>query len=124
MLMLCEPIKLTGDTVVEKRRGLRIQQSRPIKVFEGLSGRFYGGQTSDVSATGLRIELPVGTPVRSGSILNIHVGLSTGGQPLANRREMMPARVVWVDRRSAFSRGRLQAGVELLANISAHADAA
>ena len=108
---------------VERRRGLRIRQNRPIKVLEPTSARYFGGQTSDISATGLRIELPVSAPVRPGKVLSIHVGLSLAGESLANRRQMIPAKVVWVDR-SQGGTGKLTAGIEFLATIAAHLDAA
>ena len=107
----------------ERRRGLRISQQRPVKVYEPWSTRYIGGQTHDVSATGLRIELPVSAPVVEGKLLSIHVGLSDQGESLANRRQMIPARVVWIERNEAQT-GRLTAGVEFLASIAAHLDAA
>ena len=107
----------------ERRRGLRISQHRPIKVYEPASGRYVGGQTEDVSTTGLRIELPASAPVVPGKILSIHVGLNAAGQMLANRRQMIPARVVWT-RRLMSDRAKLVAGVEFLASIAAHLDAA
>jgi hypothetical protein len=112
-----------GDGI-ERRRGLRISQARPIKVLEPTAGRFFGGQTHDVSATGLRIELPAKAPVRPGKLLTIHVGIGTGCEPLANRRQMIPARVVWVNRGDTDGAARLTAGVEFLASIAAHLDAA
>jgi hypothetical protein len=109
----------------ERRRGLRIQQSRPIKVYEPMVARYFGGQTSDVSATGLRVELPASMPLRPGKLLSVHVGLSKSGQALANRRQMIPARVVWVDRSQAgAAKPTVYAGVEFLASIAAHLDAA
>jgi hypothetical protein len=108
----------------ERRRGLRIRQNRPIKVFEPVASRYIGGQTADVSATGLRIELPLSAPVGVGRMLNVHVGLSSSGESLANRRQMIPARVVWIDRKHDEARGKLMAGVEFLASIAAHLDAA
>ncbi|HEY7088485.1 MAG TPA: PilZ domain-containing protein [Tepidisphaeraceae bacterium] len=110
-----------AESGAERRRGLRISQNRPIKVYEPWSSRYIGGQTHDVSATGLRIELPVSAPVQVGKLLSIHVGLSTQGDSLANRRQMIPARVVWVERGDS---ARLRAGVEFLASIAAHRDAA
>ena len=107
----------------ERRRGLRIHQNRPIKVFEASSARYLGGQTEDISATGLRIELPASAPVMPGKILSIHVGLSASGQSLANRRQMIPSRVIWV-KRSGGSSPKMIAGVEFLASIAAHLDAA
>jgi hypothetical protein len=108
----------------ERRRGLRIAQARPVKVFEHSSSRYFPGETKDVSATGLRIELPVSAPVRAGKLLSIHVGLSRNGETLANRRAMIPARVIWIDRSDATSNKTMTAGIEFLASIAAHLDAA
>lgn len=108
----------------ERRRGLRIRQHRPIKIFEPTTHRYFGGQTEDLSATGLRIELPLSTPVRPGKLVNVHVGLGEHGESLANRRKMIPARVVWVSRETDLSTGRLMAGIEFISSITAHLDAA
>ena len=107
----------------ERRRGLRVRQNRPVKVYEPGASRYFGGQTEDISTTGLRIELPAWAPVRAGETLSIHVGLSRRGETLANRRQMIPARVVWV-RREAGRKARLEVGVEFLSSIAAHLDAA
>jgi len=108
----------------ERRRGLRIRQHRPVKVYEPAGARYFGGQTGDISSTGLRIELPAFAPVREGETLSIHVGLSSQGQSLANRRHMLPARVVWVRRCGPLRQGTLEAGVEFLASTAAMLDAA
>jgi len=109
----------------ERRRGLRIQQNRPLKVYEPTSARYFGGQTCDISSTGLRIELPPSMPVIEGKVVTIHVGLNERGQALANRRTMIPAKIVWVDRSvDASNRPRVMAGVEFVASIAAHLDAA
>jgi hypothetical protein len=108
----------------ERRRGLRIAQHRPIKVYEPTAMRFIGGLTEDVSVTGLRITMPRYAPLREGSILNVHVGLDESGQPLANRREMMPARVVWVKRGGDMMNKALTAGIEWTASIAVRANAA
>src|SRR4051812_50036068 len=83
----------------ERRRGLRIRQTRPVKVFEPTGARYFGGQTEDVSTTGLRLELPLYANVRPGEMLSVHVGLSTKGERLANRRPMLPPGVGWGKRR-------------------------
>lgn len=124
MLVATEESNQTNEeSGSERRRGLRIHQNRPIKVFEPSSARYLGGQTEDISATGLRIELPASAPVVPGKILSIHVGLSAAGQSLANRRQMIPSRVIWV-KRSGGSSPKMIAGVEFLASIAAHLDAA
>jgi c-di-GMP-binding flagellar brake protein YcgR len=118
-----EVLHAAAESGTERRRGLRIRQNRPIKVYEPTTSRYFGGQTEDISATGLRVELPAFAPVRVGEILNIHVGLSQSGQTLANRRSMVPARVVWVNRARRID-GKLETGVEFLSSIAAHLDAA
>jgi hypothetical protein len=124
LLMSNEEVEMNDEPGSERRRGLRIRQQRPVKIFEPMAGRYFGGQTEDVSSTGLRIELPVSASVRPGESLNIHVGLNSVGQSLANRRQMLPARVVWVNRSGKNKTGRLEAGVEFLSSIAAHLDAA
>jgi hypothetical protein len=106
----------------ERRRGLRIRQDRPVKVYDANRGRYFGGRTCDVSTTGLRIELPAFAPVQTGETVNVHVGLSHAGNTLANRRAMMPARVVWIER-DAFT-GATEAGIEFVSEIEAHRRAA
>jgi hypothetical protein len=108
----------------ERRRGLRIQQERPVKIYVPAAGRYVGGRTRDVSSTGLRIELPLSTFIREGKLITIHVGPSDTGQTLANRRRMIPAKVVWIDRSSAATPNRLLAGLEFVSSIAAHLDAA
>ena len=129
MLLLSEPDRrvssMPREAATERRRGFRIRQARPVKVYEPTTSRYFGGQTEDVSATGLRVELPAYAPVREGDVLNIHVGLSPQtGQTLAHRRQMIPARVVWVSRDASRFGAKLEAGVEFLASIAAHLDAA
>jgi hypothetical protein len=108
----------------ERRRGLRIRQQRPVKVFDGHSARYMGGQTRDVSTTGMRLELPLSAPVVPGKVVSVHVGMSEQGSTLASRKRMMPVRVVWIDRTPDAESGRLLAGVEFLSSIAAHVDAA
>ena len=107
----------------ERRRGLRIEQNRPIKAFIPSAARFVGGRTRDISATGLRLELPRSTPLQTGSLLNLHVGLDSGGSPLVNRRQMLPARIVWIDRRESAG-STVLAGIEFIASMAVRADAA
>jgi hypothetical protein len=113
-----------GATPSERRRGLRIRQARPIKIYEPTVARYFGGQTEDISATGLRIELPLMAPIRAGRLLNVHVGMDDDARSLANRRSMIPARVVWVDRSSTPRSSRQIAGLEFLASLAAELHAA
>ena len=130
MLLIAQPHNDTKNKSAEavpseRRRGLRIRQNRPVKVYEPTTSRYFGGQTCDVSSTGLRIELPASMPVAEGKVVNIHVGLNEIGQALANRRSMIPAKIVWLERSVDGNRQpRLMAGVEFVASIAARRDAA
>jgi len=120
-----ETLPRLGAAGAERRRGLRITQNRPVKVYDPMSARYYGGQTCDVSSTGLRVELPAFMPVGEGTFITIHVGLNEKGQALANRRAMIPAKVVWLERSvDGSDRPRVMAGVEFVSSIAAHLDAA
>jgi hypothetical protein len=118
-----DDLDLHADAHAERRRGLRIRQARPIKVYEPSGAKYFGGVTGDISATGLRIELPASAALRPGKVVNVHVGTSTDGAALANRRHMIPAKVVWVAAAGA-SFGVMIAGVEFIPSIAAHLDAA
>jgi hypothetical protein len=125
MLMISEQMRLADtDSVIERRRGLRIEQDRPVKVLNPIGLKYFGGTTRDISSTGLRIEVPLSAPVQAGEELAVHVGLSDRGMSLANRRHMMRARVVWIDRSKGRKTGKMQLGVEFMASISAGLDAA
>jgi hypothetical protein len=126
-LVMCDPcgtdsVDAMTLAAAERRRGLRIRQARPIRVYEPSGARYFGGQTEDISATGLRIELPASVQIDPGRVVSIHVGMNRNGSILPNRRQMMPARVVWVDR--SLSRSFAVVGVEFMASIAAHLDAA
>src|SRR3954452_7206696 len=105
-----------NDSHCERRRGLRVRQARAVKVYEGGNGRYFGGETEDLSATGLRICLPADARLRPGKMITVHVGSA------ATARQMIPAKVVWVDRGQSME--FLTAGIEFLASIAAHLDAA
>ena len=53
--MLClaqREVHTEVNAVTERRRGLRISQDRPIRVFESAANQFIAGETRDISATG------------------------------------------------------------------------
>lgn len=107
----------------ERRRGLRVSQARPVKVLDAMGGRTIVGETVNVSATGLQVSLPPEASLQVGEVLGIAVGLSRIGERLANRRQMIPVRVVWV-RATTGKRAGVVAGVEFATGIGAQLDAA
>ncbi|MGF1635340.1 MAG: PilZ domain-containing protein [Phycisphaerae bacterium] len=105
----------------ERRRGLRIRQSRPVKVFDARTGRYHAAVTCDVSSSGLQVDLPARCFAEVGHSLRVHVGTGHAGQPLANRRQMIPAKIVWLRR---GGEGRLRAGLEFMSHIACQLEAA
>jgi hypothetical protein len=121
-LMLAEPmLEIAMPNNGERRRGLRIRQARPIKLFDPSAARFAAGRTCDISADGLRIELPILAPVYAEQIVYVHISESCDGHAQATQKQLVPAKIIWVDR---TRRDALTAGIELLTNISVHRDAA
>ena len=100
--------------LAERRRGLRIKQSRPVKAYEPRTSRYFPGQTADISFNGLRLSLPLSTPIVAGNILCLHIGSPQSSSTLASRRQMIEARVIWIHRDTTNPQGELMAGLELL----------
>lgn len=98
----------------DRRRGLRVPQSRAVKIFHPTANRYIPAQTVDLSPTGLRLTLPATSTVLAGTILQVHVAASSAASQVASQRSMMPARVVWVDRSTTQS----QLGLEYIAAAS------
>src|ERR1700679_1659721 len=111
------------ETLTERRRGLRVNQHRPVKIYDATADRYIAGQTSDVSSSGLRIELPAWAFVAEGKTLAVCIG-SMSGSPLISRHSMISARVVWVGPRRLTGRAVVTVGIEFLASASAHRAAA
>jgi hypothetical protein len=94
-----------------RRRSPRVRATRPMKLLDPVSGRYFAGRTSDVSETGLRISLPAKVPARAGSMAFAYVDNSRRAG-LVGDSAMQPIRFVWV-RRAAD--GSCTCGVRLLA---------
>jgi len=108
----------TAANLAERRRGLRIKQTRPVKVYEPRTSRYFPGQTADISLNGLRLTLPLSTPIIPGNTLSLHI--ANAGSPLASRRQMLEAKVIWLQRNST----QLMAGLELLSTAAIQTAAA
>jgi hypothetical protein len=104
------------DSHCERRRGFRLRQARPVRIYEGGNGRYFGGETEEICSSGLRIMLPASAMLRPGRMISLHLGASAQG------RQMLPARVVWVDRGQSLD--FLIAGVEFLSTAAMQLNAA
>ena len=106
--------------LAERRRGLRIKQSRPVKIYEPRTSRYFPGQTADISLNGLRLTLPLSTPIVAGGTVCLHIASAHANCALACRRQMIQAKVVWMQR----ERNELLAGLELLSTAAIQTSAA
>jgi len=117
-MRLCEePETLT----LERRRSGRIAQIRPVTVYEPYASRFFGGQTADVSATGMKLRMPAWVKLEPGRIIDLHAGAESGALPLPNRRKAVVCRVVWTHLDESADKPQWVVGVEFLSAISAEA---
>src|SRR5207237_8680579 len=86
MLTLADRRPSPTPTNPERRRGLRIKQSRPVKFYDPRSSRYYPGQTADISLSGLRLSLPLSTPIIPGHTLCLHLASTSS---FAFRRQLI-----------------------------------
>lgn len=111
----------TEDTLhLDRRRAPRIVQQRPVRVYEPSASRFFGGKTLNVSSTGLQVEFPPFVQLSPGRLVHVHIGIEEGGRPLANRRAMVPARVIW-SKQVTEGRECVLVGLEFLSFATAKA---
>jgi hypothetical protein len=101
----------------ERRRGLRIKQTRPVKLYDPRTSRYFPGQTADISASGLRLNLPLSSPIIPGNTLSLHIASNSS---FASKRQMIEAKVIWMQRNN----GHLLAGLELLPTAAIQSTAA
>ena len=62
--------------------------------------------------------------LKPGEVLLVHVGQNRGGAALANRKSMIPTRVVWMKRETDLRGAVVTAGLEFSVAIEARLDAA
>jgi hypothetical protein len=106
-------MRYTNTDSEERRRGMRVEVSRPVKLLEPRTRRFIAGRTRDASPAGLKLELPATSALGVGSRVEVYVGVDGDGT-VASRRAMLPARIVWMRRGDASANStRVLAGIEL-----------
>ncbi len=108
------------NNATERRRGLRIKQQRPVKVYEPRTSRYFPCQTADISLSGLRLSLPLSTPIIADNTLCLHVASAHSNCDLVSRRQMIEAKVIWMYR----DKTQLMAGLELVSTAAIQSSAA
>lgn len=107
-----EALDLSDSMVLERRGATRIRISRPVRVIDLSICRHAAGRSRDISATGMRVEIPATNAIQVGDTIHVDVGTLSGAGPLAGRPRVIPGRIVWIQREAKMVRPMLTAGVE------------
>ena len=100
------------ETVVEQRRDSRTDLTWPVSVWLPEANRFFNGQSSNISRTGVFVSMPMATPVRAGHIVEINFPRT---QALAMEKgqfaRIKSGTVVRVERNSVLKEARIGVAV-------------
>lgn len=100
------------QTLVEQRRERRTNLSWPVSVWLPEANRFFNGRSANISKSGALINVPLTTPVRPGSVVEVNFPRTDAlalekGQYARIRK----GRVVRVDRRHAMDEASISLGI-------------
>ena len=95
----------TMETLVEQRNDLRTNLEWPISLWHPESNRFFNGQSSNVSKTGVYMRLSVTAPVREGQAVELNFPrTSTLAEQKGQYARIKAGRIVRVDRGDMLQR--------------------
>ena len=60
------------ETLIEQRKDTRTNISWPVSLWLPEANRFFNGRSTNISKTGVFLTVPITTPVRAGSIVEIN----------------------------------------------------
>ncbi len=99
-------------TSVEQRREERTNLAWPVSVWLPEASRFFNGRSANISKVGAFVTVPMTTPVRRGSVVELNFPRSDA---LAERKgqfaRIRKGRVVRVDRRSTLEDASIGLGI-------------
>ncbi|OHB63611.1 MAG: hypothetical protein A2Y76_03310 [Planctomycetes bacterium RBG_13_60_9] len=100
------------ETLIEQRRERRTNLSWPVSVWLPEASRFFNGRSSNISKTGVLINVPISTPAREGSVVELNfprtdVLAEEKGQYARIKR----GRIVRVDRRNTLDDASIGLGI-------------
>jgi hypothetical protein len=100
------------ETAVEQRKERRTDLVWPVSVWLPEAGRFFNGRSANISKVGVFITVPITTPIRAGSIVELNfprtdVLASEKGQYARIKK----GRVVRVDRQGTLDDANIGVGI-------------
>jgi len=100
------------ETLVEQRMAGRTDICWPVSVWLPTAGRFFNGRSANISKTGVFVSLPITTPLRPGSIVELNFPRTT---TLAREKgqfaRIRTGRVVRVDRGNILKDSSIGVGI-------------
>jgi len=100
------------DTLVEQRREKRTNLTWPVSIWLPEANRFFNGRSANISKVGVFITVPMTTPLRAGSTVELNFPRS---ESLAEKKgqyaRIKKGRVVRVDRRHTLKDATIGVGI-------------
>jgi len=102
----------TMDTLVEQRRESRTELSWPVSVWLPEADRFFNGRSANISKTGALITVPISTPAREGSVVELNFPRTDAlAQEKGQYARIKKGRIVRVDRRRTLDDASIGLGI-------------
>ena len=100
------------QTSIEQRREKRTDLSWPVSVWLPDAGRFFNGQSANISKTGVFVSVPMTTPARKGSTVELNFPRTeTLAKEKGQFARIRRGRVVRVDRRRTLDDATIGLGI-------------
>lgn len=100
------------ETAVEQRREERTDLAWPVSLWLPEAGRFFNGRSANISRVGVFITVPMTTPVRTGSIVELNFPRTdTLAREKGQYARIKRGRVVRVDRQNTLDDASIGLGI-------------
>mgnify|MGYP001217460812 FL=1 len=100
------------ETLVEQRRESRTELSWPVSVWLPEADRFFNGRSANISKTGALITVPISTPAREGSVVELNFPRTDAlAREKGQYARIKKGRIVRVDRRHTLDDASIGLGI-------------
>ena len=100
------------ETLVEQRREERTDLAWPVSVWLPEANRFFNGRSANISKVGVYIRVPMATPVRPGSVVELNFPRTdTLAQEKGQYARIKKGCVVRVDRQNTLDDASIGLGI-------------
>lgn len=100
------------ETLVEQRRAQRTAVSWPVSVWLPEANRFFNGHSNNISKGGVLITVPLSTPAREGSVVEVNFPRLNGlAREKGQYARIKRGRVVRIDRRNSLDDAGIALGI-------------